>query len=125
MKYFEYAESILESTNESYIGMAMDLRFDIIDFVKNTLEENDITQGALALKMNMKEPQLTRIMNAESNITLETVARIFQALDSRPTIEKRHESSEVVSTAPLYYKQNTAFDQINVYRDPYIVATAV
>ena len=66
----KYTESILESTRESTTGLEFDLRFDIVNFIKAKLKETGDTQRSLALKMKMKDSQLTRIMNAETNITL-------------------------------------------------------
>jgi transcriptional regulator with XRE-family HTH domain len=105
MDFGKYAQTILESTRESTVGIELDLRFDIIDFIKMRLKETGLTQKSLALKMKMKDSQLTRILNAESNITLETVARIYHAFDCRPTITKRHAISESVSEDRVSIKQ--------------------
>jgi transcriptional regulator with XRE-family HTH domain len=60
----------------------------------------------------MKDSQLTRILNAESNITLKTVARIYHALGRRPTVLERQEFVETISEdriytlVPIYGHQN-------------------
>lgn len=92
MDLIKYSESILQSTKESTVGMEYDLRFDLIDFIKMELKENDMTQKSLAQRIGMKESQLTRILKAESNITLETVARIYHAFARKPTIAEKTES---------------------------------
>jgi len=102
MELIKYAESILQSTRESSIGMEYDLRFNLVDFIRMKLKENGMTQKLFAQKIKMKESQLTRILKAESNITLETVARIYNAFGCRPTITERYEIPEAVSEARVY-----------------------
>ncbi|MDO9289066.1 MAG: helix-turn-helix transcriptional regulator [Thermodesulfovibrionales bacterium] len=114
MELTKYAESILQSTRESSIGMEYDLRFDLVDFIRMKLKENGMTQKVFAQKIKMKESQLTRILKAESNITLETVARIYNAFGCRPTITERHEISEAVSEDRVY-KQATIYEPQNKY----------
>lgn len=114
MELTKYAESILQSTRESSIGMEYDLRFDLVDFIRMKLKENGMTQKLFAQKIKMKESQLTRILKAESNITLETVARIYNAFGCRPTIKERYEIPEAVSEDRVY-KQATIYEPQNKY----------
>jgi len=102
MDFGKYAQTILESTRESTVGIELDLRFDIIDFIKMKLKETGLTQKSLALKMKMKDSQLTRILNAESNITMETVARIYYAFGCRPAITERYEFIDTISEDRVY-----------------------
>lgn len=101
----KYTESILESTRESTTGLEFDLRFDIVNFIKAKLKETGDTQRSLALKMKMKDSQLTRIMNAETNITLETVARIYHAFNARPTIQTKFDHANVASVGTVFIEQ--------------------
>ena len=106
MDLIKYAESVLQSTRESTVGKEYDLRFDLIDFIRTKLKENNsMTQKSLAQKIKMKESQLTRILKAESNITLETVARIYHAFGCRPTITERYDITEAVSEDCVYVKK--------------------
>ena len=114
MEFSKYAQTILESTRESTVGMELDLRFDIIDFIKTKLTETGLTQKSLALKMKMKDSQLTRILNAESNITLETVARIYHALGCRPAITERYEFTATISEEG-FYKQSAIYEHQSKY----------
>lgn len=102
MDFGAYAQTILETTRESTVGRELDLRFDIIDFIKTRLRETELSQNSLALKMKMKDSQLTRILNAESNITLKTVARIYHAFGCRPTISERQEFAKTISEDNVY-----------------------
>ncbi len=107
MDFGKYAKSILKSTRESTVGLAMDLQFDIVEFIKKELNKTGMNQKTLALKMKMKDSQLTRILNAESNLTLETVARIYYAFGCRPSITERTETyaiSEAISENHIYVK---------------------
>lgn len=90
MSVNEYVNSMLKSTKDTTVGLAMDMRFDLVDFIRKRLDETGDTQKKLAFRLKMKDSQLTRILNAESNVTLETVARIYYALGRRPAITERH-----------------------------------
>lgn len=114
MDFGIYAQTILETTRESTVGIELDLRFDIIDFIKTRLRETGLSQKSLALKMKMKDSQLTRILNAESNITLETVARIYHAFGCRPTISESQEFTETISEDQVY-KQAAIYEHQNKY----------
>ena len=114
MDLIKYAESVLQSTRESNVGMEYDLRFDLINFIRMKLKENSMTQKSLAQKIKMKESQLTGILKAESNITLETVARIYHAFGCRPTITERYDIPEAVSEDRVY-KQDAIYDPQHEY----------
>lgn len=113
MDLIKYAESVLQSTSESTVGKEYDLRFDLIDFIRMKLKESSMTQKSLAQKIKMKESQLTRILKAESNITLETVARIYHAFGGRPTIKERYEIAEAVSEDRVYIKKAPIYELQN------------
>jgi transcriptional regulator with XRE-family HTH domain len=121
MELTKYAESILQSTRESSIGMEYDLRFDLVDFIRMQLKKNRMTQKLFAHKIKMKESQLTRILKAESNITLETVARIYHAFGCRPTITERYDIPEAVSEDRVYIKPVTIYES----QHKYMVAGAI
>ncbi len=89
MNVNDYVKSMLESTKESVVGLDFDMRFDVVDFIRKELAEKGLTQKQLALRMKMKDSQLTRILNAENNITLETIARIYHAFGCKPIITER------------------------------------
>ena len=91
MKFEEYALQILKTTEESYVGSELDLRFDIVNFILQKLSSIPMTQSKLAAKLKMKPSQLNRILKSESNLTIETIARIFHAFGSRPTIKEKRE----------------------------------
>jgi len=118
MDLIKYAESVLQSTRESSIGMEYDLRFDLVDFIRMKLKEKGMTQKLFAHKIKMKESQLTRILKAESNITLETVARIYNAFGCRPTLKERDEIPEAVS-------EDRSYIQAAIYELPnkYMIAS--
>ncbi len=110
MKFEEYALSILKTTEESYVGSELDLRFDIVEFIMKNLSSARMTQSKLAAKLKMKPSQLSRILKAESNLTLETIARIFHAFGSRPTIKERFDIHEAVGEYFFSGKQHIVCD---------------
>ncbi|OGW28460.1 MAG: hypothetical protein A2X59_13415 [Nitrospirae bacterium GWC2_42_7] len=105
MKFEEYATRILQSTEESYVGLELDLRFDMIEFLRNKLSGEGWTQAILAKKLKMKPSQLNRILKAESNFTCETIARIYHVFGCRPTIKEKHKIPDAVSEPIRYTKQ--------------------
>jgi len=110
MKFHEYAQEILESTEKSFVGLELDLRFNIMDFVKAKLQETGMSKKELASKLYMKPSQLSRILNAESNLTLETVARLYAAFSYRPILTERRPIVEISRDAmsPIqHYKAHT------------------
>lgn len=114
MNVNEYVKSMLQSTRESTVGLQLDMRYDVADFIRRELAITGMTQTQLALKMKMKDSQLTRILNAESNLTLETVARIFHAFSCRPTISERQEVSATISEDHAY-RQAAIYEPQNKY----------
>jgi transcriptional regulator with XRE-family HTH domain len=117
MGLIKYTQSILQSTRESSIGIEYDLRFALVDFIKIKLKENGMTQKLFAQKIKMKESQLTRILKAESNITLETVSRIYHALGCRPTISEKFNIPEVVSDDRIYFQQAVVYQKNKYLND--------
>jgi plasmid maintenance system antidote protein VapI len=106
MKFEEYALSILKTTEESYVGLELDLRFDIVEFIMKNLSSPRMTQSKLAAKLKMKPSQLNRILKAESNLTLETIARIYHAFSSRPVIKEKFDVREVAGENLFSGKQD-------------------
>ena len=97
MSIKNYVQKILRSTAESYVSSELDLRFDIMEFLKRKLKEHGLKQKDLAQKLNMKPSQLNRILNSETNITIETIARVYHAFGCSPTIQEK--TSIAVSNA--------------------------
>jgi len=115
MKFEEYALTILKNTEESYVGSELDLRFEIVEFIIQKLSNSRMTQSKLAAKLKMKPSQLNRILKAESNLTLETIARIFHAFGSRPTIKERYGIHEAIGEYLFSGKQHVIYDMPKEY----------
>jgi len=111
MRFEEYALKILQSTEASYIGLELDLRFDVITFLRRKLSERRMTQATLAAKLKMKPSQLNRILKAESNITLETVARIYHAFGCHPVITESYDFTKIAATEHISVKQSVIYDE--------------
>lgn len=114
MNFLKYVEAIQKYTDESYVGYAMDLRFDVLDFIRKALKEKDMTQKTLAKKLFMKESQLTRILRAEANMTLETVARIYHAFGCKVTIREKYDIPEAIGMGQSYELQTIYTPQAKV-----------
>jgi plasmid maintenance system antidote protein VapI len=110
MKFEEYALSILKTTEDSYVGLELDLRFDIVEFIMKNLSSPRMTQSKLAAKLKMKPSQLNRILKAESNLTLETIARIFHAFSRRPSIKEKFDIHEAIGENYFSGKKNIVYE---------------
>jgi len=84
--FLERSKAILANTNESPEGLLIDLQNDISSFLNNKLHEQNKNKCALAIDLKMKQSQLTRILNAEENITLKTIVRLYIAFGCKPRI---------------------------------------
>jgi transcriptional regulator with XRE-family HTH domain len=106
MKMSDYAQSIIGATRASSIGLEMDLRINVREFILSKLEETGLSKGQLAAKLNMKPSQLSRILNAEENITVNTIARVYHALNCKPEIKERHDIFEEVIAIEAIFRQS-------------------
>jgi DNA-binding phage protein len=84
-------DDIITATAETVDGVAQDILFDLIDIVENELVNRGLSRKWLAEKAGMKEPQLSRLMRAEGNPSIRTLARVFKALDIKPKLIKKLE----------------------------------
>ena len=73
----------VDATNE---GAALDLRLDVSCIIHAALAKKGWSQKTLADRAKMKPPLLTRIMHGDSNCTLESISRIFTALEIKGKI---------------------------------------
>lgn len=98
----ERFKSTLNNTRNSVEGVQQDIKFDIIQFIHEKLSENKMKKSTFASILDMKESQLSRILNAEANLTIESIARIYWAFKCRPKIVERIEKqNKTWAAAPL------------------------
>ncbi|MDQ3001213.1 MAG: helix-turn-helix transcriptional regulator [Fibrobacterota bacterium] len=93
-KVLENFKSVLGNTRDSVEGIQQDLQFDIVQFIHEKLNEKKLNKSTLASMIKMKESQLSRILNAEVNLTIESIARIYWAFKCRPQIMERIEKKK-------------------------------
>lgn len=74
--FFETAD-----TNPDYV--AAGYCADIAKNIENIMEAKGINNTQLAEKLNCKKPYITKILSGEANLTLQSLAKISVALDSR------------------------------------------
>ncbi len=85
----ENFKSVLGNTRNSVEGIQQDLQFDIVQFIHEKLSEHNLNKSTFAAMIKMKESQLSRILNAEVNLTIESIARIYWAFKCHPQILER------------------------------------
>jgi plasmid maintenance system antidote protein VapI len=88
---YDKFKTVLNNTRNSVEGVQQDLQFDIVQFIHEKLSEKSMNKSTLAALIKMKESQLSRILNAETNLTLETISRIYWAFKCRPQLVERIE----------------------------------
>ena len=101
MDFLNYSDKISKSMDKSVMGLEYDLRFDIVDFVLEKLRQKNLSQLGLSEKMNMKPSQLNRILSAEENLTLRTIARLYKTLNAKPKITERNIVIEGTVSEPV------------------------
>lgn len=74
----------------------MDLRLDFADIIIKHLRKSDRSQKELAEIAGITEPAISRLVHADANCTLDTVARVLFALGVKAEIA---ESDRVVGTS--------------------------
>jgi len=84
-------DDIIAATGETVEGIAQDVLFDLIDIVEKELNDRRLTRKWLAKEAGMKEPQLSRLMRAEGNPNIRTLASVFKAFDIKPKLIKKLE----------------------------------
>ena len=97
MNILQRFKSVAANTHNSARGVKQDLLFDIADFVQDMIKQHGLTQRDFAKRIGMKESQLSRILNTEANLTVETIARIFWAFGRRPHLNVRQHEVEADS----------------------------
>ena len=85
----ENFKSVLGNTRNSVEGIQQDIQFDIVQFIHEKLVEHNLNKSTFASMIKMKESQLSRILNAEVNLTIESIARIYWAFKCHPQILER------------------------------------
>lgn len=84
---------IVAATENSVDGYAQDILFDLMDFVESSMNKKHLTRREIAKAAEMKEPQFSRLLRAEGNPTILTIAKIFKALGERPALTVRNSIS--------------------------------
>ena len=74
----QFAEH-LKRVKKTVEGIETSLQLDIADILYHYMERNNINKMQLAKRLQMKEPQLSRILHG-SNSTLKSISRISLAL---------------------------------------------
>jgi DNA-binding XRE family transcriptional regulator len=86
----------LDDIKEKFIGRVgeesrnvyeFNLQLDLIgEFIKRARLKNNYTQEMLGEKIGVKKAQISKLENGSSNVTIGTIKRIFDALETEITI---------------------------------------
>lgn len=82
--------------NETPETRAFDHALEIIYLVSIEMEKQGLTQKELAERMGMSTSRLSKLLNSQNNMTLETIAKFELALDMNLVLEFRESDSEDV-----------------------------
>jgi antitoxin component HigA of HigAB toxin-antitoxin module len=74
-----------DAFGETEEGKALDARMDFARTMIALLKSQKITQAELCRRINMKPTQMSRIINAEDNVTLPTICRIADGFGIPPS----------------------------------------
>ncbi|MBC7000702.1 helix-turn-helix transcriptional regulator [Cytophaga sp. FL35] len=94
-----------DRTNRKQISRSQKFALELLDY----LDENNISQRELALRMDVSPQQVNKILRAKANLTFETLDKIEAALGvtlSSPTIVSRIDikSETIKSVMTLVHK---------------------
>jgi DNA-binding XRE family transcriptional regulator len=72
-----------ESRNVYEFNLQLDL---IGEFIKRARLKNNFTQEMLGEKIGVKKAQISKLENGSSNVTIGTMKKVFDALDTHITL---------------------------------------
>lgn len=95
-----YFNNQLKSAVGSIDEMEQSLYFDLTDFLYAKLAASSLKHKDLAKKVGMKESQISRILHADGNPTIKTIAKLFWALGGRPKILDVNDDEAALPSSP-------------------------
>lgn len=94
MEKWDITEFVKE--NETPETRAFDHALEIMYLVSIEMEKQGLTQKELAKRMGMSTSRLSKLLNSQNNMTLETIAKFELALDLNLVFEFQESYSEDV-----------------------------
>jgi len=98
MSFLEKAKERDKKAAESYESVKIAMQFEIAKFVLAQLKKKGMTQKELANQLKMKPSQLNKILHAEKNCTIDTIAKLYFKLGYK---------------AKIWYQEVTAKQELN------------
>ncbi len=89
----------------------MELRLNLAEIILRGLNEKGWSQGDLALKANLKDSYVSRVIHSNANCTFETAGKLLFALGVNARIEEQ--LPQAASTEPLVAQS----DEFLVYKE--------
>lgn len=69
---------------EHEIFLAEYLKADIQQVIHSVMKDQGVTRKLLAERLSCSQAYITQLLDDDANLTLETIARVFAALDDEP-----------------------------------------
>lgn len=85
-----------------------ELKLDVLGLaIRDTRKKRNLTQSQLGALVGVKKAQISRLENNVGNITLETLLKIFHALDARLSLKVDLFDEVMVAENEAEYSQNS------------------
>ncbi len=81
-------------------GLLYSLTLDVLGQVASLMGRQQVTQAELARRMGVKKEYVSRLFRDTPNLTLRTLVRMFNALDSKAEIRAVAHGAEEKGIAP-------------------------
>ena len=72
-------EAILRKNNQKWLAYSQEIAMLLHD----KMEEMDLTQSALAYRMDCSQQYISKILKGKENLSLETISRLEEAIGSK------------------------------------------
>jgi plasmid maintenance system antidote protein VapI len=84
------SKKTVRALSEREIELMESLKFDIQYAIAKIMKEKSISRIALADLMGVSPARITKVLSESENLTLETIGRVFAALDDEPCFNTKY-----------------------------------
>ena len=121
MSFLEKAKERDKKAAESYESVKIAMQFEIAKFVLAQLKKKGMTQKELANQLEMKPSQLNKILHAEKNCTIDTIAKLYFKLGYKATIYHQEVSTTQKPVSQSIYMPKVTYlsNIVNFNWEPY------
>ncbi len=97
------ADQFREDPEDRVIYLQESLVVDVAQKIYEAMEQQNISSKELATKLDVNPSRISQYLSGDSNLTLKTVATIFEALDMEMTVDFRPINKEAETTANIAF----------------------